>query len=161
MWLSHLTWEPPPLGLIRINVDAAVSSSTTASLTQGWRDSDKVIKVQLNCIIVALLSKLKLLHSKGYVLFEGDSKGCLDTLISKDLPPDWSINNVISNIINISESCLSFSFRWVKPVCATLWLIQQQRLLFAPTCLFVSMMIIFRQILSLLIRVDYPPFPLV
>ena len=146
MRLSHLTWEPPPLGLIKINVEAA----------------DKV----------ALLSKLKPLHScwryrlllvnnGAYVLFEGDSKGCLDPLISKDIPPDWSISNVISNIINICESCLSFSFHWVKPVCATLWLIQQQRLLYAPTCLFVSMMIICRQILSLLIRVDHPPFPLV
>ena len=97
----------------------------------------------------------------SYVLFEGDSKGCLDPLISKGLPPDWSISNVISNIINICESCLSFSFHWIKPVCATLWLIQQQRLPYAPICLFVSMMIICRQILSLLIRVDYPPFPLV
>ena len=126
--LSHLTWEPPPRGSIKINIDAAVLDSVTA-LAGIARDSDgKVMKVwaklhekcsPLQAEATALLLVVQIAASKqwSYVIFEGDSKVCFEPLISRDLPSDWSISNIICNIISVSDSCLRFSFQWVKRVC--------------------------------------------
>ena len=70
-------------------------------------------------IAAALLWAVQIAASKqwSYVIFEGDSKVYFEPLIARDLPSDWSISNIICNIISISESYLCFSFRWVKRVC--------------------------------------------
>ena len=70
-------------------------------------------------IAAALLWVIQIAASKqwSYVIFEGDSKVCFEPLIARDLPSDWSISNIICTIISIFESCLHFSFRWVKRAC--------------------------------------------
>ena len=47
------------------------------------------------------------------VIFEGDSKICIDALNYSDWTPNWSIDTIICNIHSFSSYFTSCSFGWV------------------------------------------------
>ena len=47
--------------------------------------------------------QLALCEGWGYVIFESDAKNRLDPLLCIDVSPEWSINNVISNILRFKS----------------------------------------------------------
>ncbi|KAL0003162.1 hypothetical protein SO802_016943, partial [Lithocarpus litseifolius] len=53
----------------------------------------------------------------NYIIFEGDAKACFDPLSSAESAPDWSIRNIVCNILDLSESFSSVSFCWVSRNC--------------------------------------------
>uniref|UniRef100_A0A7N2LHN6 Uncharacterized protein n=1 Tax=Quercus lobata TaxID=97700 RepID=A0A7N2LHN6_QUELO len=89
------TWEAPPLGWIKLNVDAALSESSSA-----------VVVVARNSTCTS--GELEPHHHKG------DAKNCIDPLALENAIPDWSIVNIISSILNFKTSFLGCLFRWVK-----------------------------------------------
>ncbi|KAK9999067.1 hypothetical protein SO802_018670 [Lithocarpus litseifolius] len=123
-----LSWSPPPPGWIKVNIDAALSSSK-ASLAVVARDHHGVaIKAwaritnaipPLQAEAQALLWAVKLAKCEGWshVMFEGDAKGVFDPLSIGKASPDWSINVVSSDILELAEFFDSFSFVWVKRSC--------------------------------------------
>ena len=109
-----LSWPPPPPGWIKINIDAALSSSKV-SLAVLTRDHNEVsikawarISKNLSPIQVeakALLWAVKLAKREPWycIIFEGDAKGVFDSLISKKAPPTWTICAAIIDTLALSE----------------------------------------------------------
>lgn len=52
-----------------------------------------------------------------HVIFEGDAKVCFDPLSFPLWSPDWSIGNIISNILYFKKPFISCCFSWLKREC--------------------------------------------
>ena len=121
-------WSPPPLGWMKINVDAALSSSKSALAAVARDHQGHVIKVwgsnhyhcspiQAESAALLLAVELAIQEQWRLVIFEGDAEGCFDTLASADLLPDWSICTVINNIRSLVASLPFFKFCWAQRSC--------------------------------------------
>lgn len=93
-------WKPPPLGRIKINVDAAIAESHSALAAIARDCRVTVIKLlpktfrKSSPILAethAVLWGVQLAREKGwsYIIIEKDAKNCLDPLVSADISPDW------------------------------------------------------------------------
>ena len=51
------------------------------------------------------------------MIIESDSKVCMDSLSGKPSVPNWTISNVIFNILNSALSFLCCSFVWARRSC--------------------------------------------
>ena len=60
--------------------------------------------------------QLALCEGWKYVIFESDAKNRLDPLLSNDVSPEWSIKNVISNILGFKSRFLGCLFRWSEGI---------------------------------------------
>ena len=122
------SWSPPPPDWIKINVDAALST-THASLAVVARDHLGVpIKIWARIIKVtspllaeseALLWATQLAAKEGWnqVIFEGDAKACFDAVNSPDLSPPWAIKTTTDNILSVRSSFMFSAFNWVRRSC--------------------------------------------
>uniref|UniRef100_A0A7N2N6Z2 RNase H type-1 domain-containing protein n=1 Tax=Quercus lobata TaxID=97700 RepID=A0A7N2N6Z2_QUELO len=99
-------WFPTPLGWNKVNVDAALSSSKSALAAVARDHRGHVIKLSLPSR-----------NNGRLVFFEGDAKGCFDTLASTDLLPDWSICTVINDIRSLVASLPFFKFCGAQRSC--------------------------------------------
>ena len=95
-------WFPTPLGWIKVNVDATLSGSKSALAAVARDHRGHVIKVwssnhyhcspiQAESAVLLWAVEFAIQEQWRLVIFEGDAKGCVDTLASADLLPDWSI----------------------------------------------------------------------
>ncbi|XP_075663130.1 uncharacterized protein LOC142632646 [Castanea sativa] len=122
------TWSPSPPGLIKINVVAALSSSH-AALAAVARDHPGVpVKMwaRITKIASPLLAEaetllwsvqLAITERWNHVIVEGDAKTCFDAVNSPNLPPPWTIQTSIDNILTFQSSLESCSFVWIKRDC--------------------------------------------
>ena len=106
--LHNLCWTPPPHGWIKVNSDAATATSSLAIAAVARNSTGMVIMVNSHVVV-----QNASLEGWSQVIFESDSKECIDPL-SSNLPFDWTISNVISNISTLVESFNRFSFSWVR-----------------------------------------------
>ncbi|XP_023884279.1 uncharacterized protein LOC111996524 [Quercus suber] len=123
-----LSWAPPPLGWIKINTDAALSSSKVSLAVlardhngvpiKAWaRISKNLSPIQAEAEALLWAVKLAKRESWSHIIFEGDAKGVFDSLTSKRVPPDWSIRAAVTDILALSEDFQVSSFNWVKRTC--------------------------------------------
>ena len=122
------SWSLPPPDWIKINADAALST-THASLVVVARDHLGVpIKIWARIIKVtsplvaeseALLWATQLAAKEGWnqVIFEGDAKACFDAVNSPDLSPPWAIKTTTDNILSVRSSFMFSTFNWVRRSC--------------------------------------------
>ena len=102
---SKASWVPPPGGFIKVNVDAAVTSATTALAAVARDHHGNPIKVwmkkyrlcsPIQAGAVALLYAAQLASQEGWkhVILKGDSKVCIDSLSEPNVLHVWSIFNI-------------------------------------------------------------------
>ena len=106
--LHNLCGTPPPHGWIEVNSDAATATSSTATAAVARNSTGMVVMVNSHVVV-----QNASLEGWSQVIFESDSKECIDPL-SSNLPSVWTISNVISNISTLVESFNRFSFSWVR-----------------------------------------------
>lgn len=106
--LHNPSWTPPPHGWIEVNSDAATATSSTAIAAVARNSTGMVVMVNSHVVV-----QNASLEGWFQVIFESDSKECIYPL-SSNLPSDWTISNVISNISTLVESFNRFSFSWIR-----------------------------------------------
>lgn len=115
------TRSPPPLDYIKINVDAALTSSKSALAVVARNHLGEVLFIwgkenqlcsPLQVEAMALLWAVHLVIQNCWysVMFEGDSKICFDALNHSDQTTNWSIDTIICNICSFSSCFTSCSF---------------------------------------------------
>ena len=113
------------MGTIKLNVDVAVGSTSTA-LSVLARDHTVVpiklwVKKYISCLpiqveVASVLWPINLAFVEGWmiIIIEGDSKICFDALSTKDSLPPWNISNIVSDVFSASMSfrlcCFGFKF---------------------------------------------------
>lgn len=125
---NHLFWEPPPIGWIKLNVDAAIAESFSTLAVVARDHKGTVIKVwsklhqPCSPIVPEAYAILWAMHLANHeqwshVHFEGDAKNCFDSLSAEDVPPDWSISNTINSISSFKIFFVSVCFCYVNMEC--------------------------------------------
>ena len=126
--VSPTAWSPPPVGTIKLNVDAAVGSTSTAMAVLARDHTGVPIKLwakkYVKCLPVQaeaafVLWAINLASAEGWmrIIIEGDSKICFDALSDKDSLPPWNISNIVSDVFSVCLSFISVSFVWVRRDC--------------------------------------------
>ncbi|KAL0015241.1 hypothetical protein SO802_002310 [Lithocarpus litseifolius] len=121
-------WVPPPLGFIKINVDAALSANKAAFAAVARNHLGEVVKVwarilpsrpPLQAETEALLWAVQLAKREHWnlAIFEGDSKIYIDAFNHPSCNPVWSIRTLVDNIRVLFVDFLSCSFLWVNRCC--------------------------------------------
>ena len=121
-------WCPPPLGSIKINVDAAISTSQAAIAVVArdhrgvpikiWvRLTKKTSPVQAETEALLWAGQLAKVEKWSHVIFEGDAKICFDAINSPSNPPPWCIHTPLLNILALVECFVSCTFVWVSRTC--------------------------------------------
>ena len=120
-------WSPPPLGYIKLNVDAAISQNNSA-LTIIARDAhgfvlkawSKILpkRSPLSVETEAILWALQLAKSEAWskIIMESDSKNSIDAIMDCTSCPPWSISSLISDIGFLAKSFGSCLFFWISRI---------------------------------------------
>ena len=120
-------WSPPPLGYIKLNVDAAISQNNSA-LAVIARDAhgfvlkawSKILpkKSPLSAETEAILWALQLAKSEAWseIILESDSKNSIDAIMDCTSCPLWSMSSLVSDICFLAKSFGSCLFFWISRI---------------------------------------------
>ncbi|KAK9983012.1 hypothetical protein SO802_032537 [Lithocarpus litseifolius] len=122
------TWTPPPLGWVKLNVDAALSNSKSALAVVARNHLGEILFIwgsgyhlcapsQAEAAATLWAVHLAIQEHWKSVIIEGDAQVCFNALSSPDFVPVWSISTIVSNIISLLPCFVSYKFRWVRRSC--------------------------------------------
>ena len=125
--LSQQKWSPP-LGTIKLNVDAATSNNSAAIAVVARNHLGVPVKVWARSIKLttplqaeteALLWAMQLarIEKWNHVVFEGDAKICIDAIKNPSNPCPWTLIIPIRNICALLDCFSSCFFVWVNRTC--------------------------------------------
>ena len=120
-----IRWSPPPLGVIKINVDAAIAQNNSAIAVVARNENGYVLKAWSKLLpkrspIVAeteaILWALHLARGENWreIIVESDSKLSIDSILDHLGSPQWAISSLVSDIWLWAKSFVSCLFFWVK-----------------------------------------------
>ena len=115
------SWSLPSPDHIKINVNATLNSSKTALAVVAQNHHGKVLFVwgkvhqlcpplQVEALALLWVVHLAIQNHWCFVMFEEDSKICIDALDHPVQTPRWTLNTIISNIRNLSSYFSSCNF---------------------------------------------------
>ena len=123
--LYCVKWVPPPLHLIKINVDAAWNPSKASIavvardhrgfVLKAWSkqlDAADLMIVEATAIWWAL--ELAILEGFQDIIIESDAKACIDALLGNPQETLWKINNMCFDIKILALKFIACDFVWAK-----------------------------------------------
>ena len=127
-YLSIQHWSPPPLGSIKLNVDAAISNISAAIAVVArdhlgvpvkvWaRTIKKTSPIQAETDALLWALQLAKVEKWSHVVLEGDAKICNDAINKPSNPCPWMLIIPIQNIRALLDCFSSCSFVWVNRSC--------------------------------------------
>jgi hypothetical protein len=120
-----MSWKPPPSDSIKLNVDVALSVSTTSISVVARDHKGEVLKAWTNNISAmdstiakasAIRWALELAIQENYlkVIVESDAKNCVDNLNGQPEEWSWKISSLCNDSLDFALRFVSCSFCWTK-----------------------------------------------
>ena len=117
-------WTRPPMGMVKLNVDAAILSDKCWLVVVARDDRGNIMKywskaIPLNEPVVAeanaILWAIQIAKEEDFkdIIVEGDAKFCFDVLNSNVVESLWSISSLCKDIKFLGQSFSSCLFSWV------------------------------------------------
>ena len=114
------------MGWIKINTDAAISNNVSALATIARNTKGEVLqvwtKLHISCSPLqaeasAILWAIQLAQSLNWdhIIFEVDAKDCFDPISPLDFSPNWTISNLISNLLSFVRDILDILAQCNRP----------------------------------------------
>ena len=122
---KDIFWRPPPLGIIKFNVDVAmlhdsakiavVARYDLGLLFKAWakRIHTTVPLVAEASAILWAVQLAKMEELRG-IIVESDSKLCVDAISLDKAACDWNISTLCLDVIGLAAEFFSCNFCWVK-----------------------------------------------
>nr|XP_023875554.1 uncharacterized protein LOC111988030 [Quercus suber] len=105
-------WQPPPTGWIKFNFDAAIQPNATFISIVGHDPNGMIISVcttkepsqslvwgEAKAALLAISTTINLGYK--FVIFEGNAKVVIDSIVCSSSDPPWEISSIISDIHNL------------------------------------------------------------
>jgi ribonuclease HI len=123
--IEYTHWHRPPNGVIKLNVDVAISKEFTTLAVVARDENGQILNAwakehilcdPLQAEAAALFWAVQLAFEKDfkYVIIEGDSKICIDALNGNLNSVNWSISSLVCNITELCKYFSSCSFFWTR-----------------------------------------------
>ena len=114
------------MGWIKINTDAAISNNVSALAAIARNTKGEVLqvwtKLHISCSPLqaeasAILWAIQLAQSLNWdhIIFEVDAKDCFDPISALDFSPNWTISNLISNLLSFVRDILDILAQCNRP----------------------------------------------
>ena len=114
------------MGWIKINTDAAISNNVSALAAIARNTKGEVLQVwtklhishsPLQAEASAILWAIQLAQSLNWdhIIFEVDAKDCFDPISPLDFSPNWTISNLISNLLSFVRDILDILAQCNRP----------------------------------------------
>ena len=123
-----VTPPPPQPGFIKVNYDAAISSSHSTlaviakdphrAILKVWaRIAPKLSPLQVETMALHWAVQLAIREKWSHVQFKGDSKVCYEVFLANGPCSAWAISYFVSNIRDLALCIVSCNFLWVRRGC--------------------------------------------
>ena len=117
-----IQWSPPPLGFIKLNVDASIAQNNSALAVVARNEHGTVLKARSKILpkrspiaaeTEAILWALHLARGEIWrvIIVESDSKISIDAILDYMGCPQWAISSLVSDILFLEkyfDSCFLF-----------------------------------------------------
>lgn len=122
---KECVWKPPPLGWVKINVNAALHPSSTMIAAIARNEEGLLIKAWVKLVLTQdpLLAEAYAIHwaiilakneNWSNIVIESDSKACVDALVLEQVGCEWRIKVLCDNAKTLALEFSICVFCWVN-----------------------------------------------